>query len=71
MVPAVETGFRESLGLLWKGKSLQEGAPLVLVGEYEGKVVAMAECYLQQVTQESARRLLPPGRYGYLNSVCS
>ena len=69
MVPSLETEFRESLGHLWEGKRVEDGAPLVVVVEYKGEIVAMAESYLQTITRKSPRRL-PPGRYGQLTSVC-
>ncbi len=69
IVPAVEEDFREKLARLWQDQSPQIGAPLVVVVEQHGEVVAMSENYIEQSPGWGALSRFPPGRYGYLNSV--
>ena len=69
VVPGVEEDFREKLARLWQGQSPEIGAPLVVVVEQNGEVVAMSENYIEQSPGWGALSRFPPGRYGYLNSV--
>ncbi len=71
LIPALEIALRERLALIWKGKSVQDGAPLVMVIEHNQEVVAMAENELLVVSHHGGGfGLTSPGRYGYLNNVC-
>ncbi len=65
----VVDAFRRKLGRIWKGESLEEGAPLVLVAEQAGAVVAMAENTLLTVTPGDEPGFTPPGRYWCLDNV--
>lgn len=69
MVSGIEPDFREKLGRLWSGQSAERGAPIVVVVEQDGEVVAMAENYIERTPGWGALSRFPPGRYGYLNSV--
>ncbi len=69
IVPGVEEDFREKLARLWQGQSPEIGAPLVVVVEQNGEVVAMSENYIEQSPGWGALSRFPTGRYGYLNSV--
>jgi ribosomal protein S18 acetylase RimI-like enzyme len=69
VVAGVEEDFREKLARLWQGQSPEVGAPLVVVVEQQGEVVAMSENYIEQSPGWGALSRFPPGRYGYLNSV--
>ncbi|GER92218.1 hypothetical protein KDW_63800 [Dictyobacter vulcani] len=71
MNPAVEQAFRDRLSLLWAGKSLEEGAPLVVVIELDGRVVAMSESdlYIVNEDEKDASYLLPAGRYCHINNM--
>lgn len=64
VVPALEPAFRSRLAQVWSGA---EDAPLVHVLEVAGVVAGMCESMVQRVPDEGGQ--LPPGRYGYLNSV--
>jgi GNAT superfamily N-acetyltransferase len=68
--PAVLAALRRKLARLWAGASLEEGAPLVLVAECEGKVVGMAETALLTIAPDDEPRFTPPGRYGCIDNVC-
>lgn len=70
IVPSLESSFRSRLALTWKGVSVEEGAPLIVVVEKEREVVAFAENELSIIKADAegfAR--LPPGRYAYVNNV--
>ena len=67
--PAVLQAFRRKLARLWHGMSLQEGAPLVLVAERAGKIVAMAENTVLIVRPEDEPGFTPAGRYGCIDNV--
>ncbi|HTK06144.1 MAG TPA: GNAT family N-acetyltransferase [Ktedonobacteraceae bacterium] len=69
LVPALETAFRKRLAQAWEGIAVEDGAPLVIVIEHEQEVVAMSENELLIVENMGGFRLMPPGRYGYLNNV--
>lgn len=69
MSPMVERDFRKHLAPLWAGDSPEEGAPLVVVVEREGVLVAMSENALSVVDGDDYPHFLPRGRYGYLNNV--
>lgn len=71
MSSSVEHAFRDRLSLLWSGKSLAEGAPLVVVIEQAGRVVAMSESELFIVKEDNndATYLLPAGRYCHINNM--
>ena len=66
---SLETAMRARLALIWSGTSVLDGAPLVVVVEHEGKIVAMAENALMVVKDFGGFGLTPAGRYGYLNNV--
>jgi GNAT superfamily N-acetyltransferase len=67
--PEVLAAFRRKLTRLWKGASLEEGAPLMLVAERSGEVVAMAENTLLDVSLDDEPGFIPPGRYGCIDNV--
>lgn len=67
VVPALETAYRDGLAQLWRGESPDAGAPLVVVVEHAGEVVAMTENYVQP--SPLSDNYFAPKRYGYLNSV--
>jgi ribosomal protein S18 acetylase RimI-like enzyme len=69
LVPALEQAIRERLAQAWAGRSVQDGAPLVVVIEEEQEVVAMAENELLVVKDAGGFGLVPPGRFAYLNNV--
>lgn len=62
--------FRRKLARLWAGGSLQEGAPLMLVVEQGGEIVAMAENTILDVSLDDEPGFTPPGRYGCIDNVC-
>jgi GNAT superfamily N-acetyltransferase len=67
--PAVLAAFRRKLARLWAGTSLQEGAPLLLVVERAGEIVAMAENTLLALGSEDEPGFTPAGRYGCIDNV--
>jgi GNAT superfamily N-acetyltransferase len=67
--PDVLAAFRRKLARLWQGTSLHEGAPLVLVVEQTGEVVAMAENTLLVVGPDDEPGFTPPGCYGCIDNV--
>ena len=67
--PAVLAAFRHKLARRWQGVSLHEGAPLILVAEQAGQMVAMAENTLLTVGPEDEPGFTPPGRYGCIDNV--
>jgi hypothetical protein len=61
--PVAVRAFQRKLSLMWEGKSIEESAPLVLVAEHAGLVVAMAESTLLTVKSQLIRTpALPHGR---------
>lgn len=68
--PEVLAAFRRKLARRWKGASLQEGAPLILVAEQAGEMVAMAENTLLVLDADDQPGFTPPGRYGCIDNVC-
>lgn len=64
VVPALEPAIRSRLEQMWAGV---EGASVIYVIEVDGTVVGMCESMVQSVRAVGGQ--LPPGRYGYLNSV--
>lgn len=68
--PAVLAAFRRKLARLWVRRSLEEGAPLVLVAEHGNEVVGMAETTLLDIASGDEPGFTPPGRYGCLDNVC-
>ncbi len=64
--PALEKDFRQNMAAYFAGYPTAFGKPVVMVAEQSGEVVGLAECYVEQVTHGN---LLPPGKWGYLNSV--
>ena len=66
--PALQA-FQEKLVHLWEGKSLEDGAPLVLVVERQGKIIAMAENTLLDVSPDDEPGFTPPGRYGCIDNM--
>ena len=69
MSPSAERAFRARLAPLWAGKSPEEDAPIVVVVERDGVLVAMSENGISLVEAEALPSFLPRGRYGYLNNV--
>lgn len=67
--PAVLAAFRRKLARLWNGASLQEGAPLLLVAERVGEIVAMVENTLLVLDADDEPGYTPPGRYGCIDNV--
>lgn len=67
--PEVLAAFRRKLTRLWKGASLEEGAPLMFVAERSGEVVAMAENTLLILSSDDEPGFTPPGRYGCIDNV--
>lgn len=67
--PAVLDAFRGKLARLWAGASLREGAPLMLVVEQAGEIVAMAENTLLVLGPDDEPGFTPPGRYGCIDNV--
>ena len=67
--PTVLAAFRKKLTRLWAGKSLEDGAPLILVVEREGEIVAMAENTLLDLSPDDEPGFTPPGRYGCIDNV--
>ncbi|MGB8347196.1 MAG: GNAT family N-acetyltransferase [Ktedonobacteraceae bacterium] len=67
--PAVLTAFRRKLARLWGGERVEEGAPLVLVAQYDGEVVGMAETTLLVIAPDDAPGFTLPGRYGCIDNV--
>lgn len=65
-VPGLEPAYRARLQRVWAAAA---GASVLHVAEVDGRVVAMCESMLQAAPATGAGSRLPPGRYGYLNSV--
>jgi GNAT superfamily N-acetyltransferase len=65
----VLTTFRRKLTRLWNGSSLHEGAPLILVVEQAGEIVAMAENTLLVVQPDDEPGFTPSGSYGCIDNV--
>jgi GNAT superfamily N-acetyltransferase len=61
--------FQEKLARLWDGADLEEGAPLVLIVERQGQIVAMAENTLLDVLPNDEPGFTPPGRYGCIDNI--
>jgi GNAT superfamily N-acetyltransferase len=70
VTPTLQQAFRYKLTQSWRGVPFSEGAPLVLVAEYEGQVVGMAENTLVQVEQDDEPNFTRPGTYLCLDNVC-
>ncbi len=70
MTPEVIPAFQTKLERLWRGRSLEAGAPLILVTEFAGEVVAMAECTLLEIHPDDEPGYTPPGRYGCIDNIC-
>lgn len=68
--PAVLAAFRHKLARRWAGASLEQDAPLVLVAEWDGEVIGMAEATLLDIGLDDEPGFTPPGRYGCLDNVC-
>lgn len=64
VVQGLEPAFRSRLEQIWSGA---DDASIVHVLEVDGAVAGMCESMLQTIRHEGGQ--LPPGRYGYLNSV--
>ncbi|BCL77669.1 GNAT family N-acetyltransferase [Ktedonobacteria bacterium brp13] len=62
--------FRRALGRAWKNEELEEGAPLVLVAERAGRIVAMVESTLLTISSYDQPGFTPPGRYCCLDNMC-
>lgn len=61
--------FRKKLARLWRGESLEEGAPLIIVAEQAGEVVAMGENTLLVLGSEEEPGFTPSGRYACIENV--
>jgi GNAT superfamily N-acetyltransferase len=68
--PGALRGFRAKLTFLWDASALLLGAPLVLVAEQQGQVVAMAETTLLDVSADDEPGYTPQGRYGCIDNLC-
>ncbi|GHO84816.1 GNAT family N-acetyltransferase [Dictyobacter formicarum] len=71
MNSSVECAFRDRLELFWSGKSVEKGAPIVVVIEWDAQIVAMSEndLYTIEAEDESEPHFMPRGRYGHINNV--
>ena len=67
--PEVLRAFRKKLARLWNGVSVEEGAPLILVAEREGEVVAMGENTLLILGPDDEPGFTPPGGYACIDNV--
>jgi GNAT superfamily N-acetyltransferase len=67
--PQVLQAFRRKLQCLRQGDSLADGAPLVLVAEQGGEVVAMAENTLLEVGAGDESGFTPVGRYWCIDNI--
>lgn len=67
--PEVLRAFRRKLARLWNGVSVEEGAPLILVAEREGDIVAMGENTLLILDPDDEPGFTPPGRYACIDNV--
>lgn len=67
--PQVLDAFRRKLAHLWKDGALKNGAPLVLVVEREGAIVAMAENTLITVGPDDEPGFTPQGQYWCIDNV--
>ena len=67
--PAVLEAFRRKLARLWTGVSISEGAPLLLVVEQAGEIVAMAENTLLVLGPDDQPGFTPSGHYGCIDNV--
>lgn len=67
--PEVLKAFRRKLARLWEGASLEDGSPLMLVVEWAGEIVAMAENTLLVLGSEDEPGFTPAGRYGCIDNV--
>lgn len=62
--------FGEKLARLWDEGNLESGAPLVLVVEQHGEVIALAEATLLSITPDMEPGFTPPGSYGVIENLC-
>jgi GNAT superfamily N-acetyltransferase len=67
--PQVLDAFRRMLHSTWDGMKLEDGAPLVLVVEQDGVVIAMAENTLLEVSPDDEPGFTPAGRYWCIDNV--
>jgi GNAT superfamily N-acetyltransferase len=67
--PLALDAFQKKLARLWEGADLEEGAPLVLVVERQGQIVAMAENTLVHVSPDDEPGFTPLGRYGCIDNM--
>jgi GNAT superfamily N-acetyltransferase len=67
--PQVLDAFRRKLTRMWPGERLEEGAPLILVAEQAGEVVAMVENTLVLIQPEEEPGFTPPGRYWCIDNI--
>ncbi len=67
--PQVISAFRSRLARMWAGEKLEDGAPLVVIVEWDNKIIAMAENDLLFIKSEEETGMLPAGCYGHLNNV--
>jgi GNAT superfamily N-acetyltransferase len=61
--------FRRKLQRLWQGGSLADGAPMVLVVEQTGVIVAMTENTLLEVGSFDEPGFTPEGRYWCIDNI--
>jgi len=66
-VPTVATQFRERLARMWEGQPAGTDVPIVTVAEQNGDIIGMSEGFVK-LSSRQFNMLLPPGRYGYINT---
>jgi GNAT superfamily N-acetyltransferase len=62
--------FGEKLARLWEGGDLESGAPLVLVVEQDGEVIAMAQSALLEMKPDMEPGFTPQGNYAVIDNLC-
>lgn len=67
--PAVLEAFRRKLERIWKGESVEDSAPLIVVAEKGQELVAMAENTLVTFANEDEPGFVPPGTYWCIDNV--
>jgi GNAT superfamily N-acetyltransferase len=67
--PAVLQAFGRKLERLWRGETVEDGAPLIVVAEQDECLVAMAENTLVTIGEQDEPGFTPPGRYWCIDNV--
>jgi GNAT superfamily N-acetyltransferase len=67
--PAALSAFRQRLARLFAGECLSDGAPLVLVAEQAGELVAMLHATLVEIVPDEEPGFTPPGLYGCIDNL--